>query len=207
MPNWCSNWITISGDKKTIKTLRYAMESVKDKPEDSSGIFTALVGTEPTITKEDYDKGGWYNGNIGFWGTKWDVSYESCNFDFENENTITMSPETAWSPPIDFGKHLARMYGVSVVLEYSEGGCDFAGKTTINPDGAFEEEDFSYRHGMYKLNNDEFWMNMEGDIECYLDDEPEGNVAGFLAYYDIDFLTEDDIKELDKMFESAKKEM
>ena len=75
MPNWCNNSIKISGDKKMISTLVRVIESTKDT-EDK--VFQSLIGYPDHMTKADYDK-DWYDTNIGWFGTKWDVSYDTCN--------------------------------------------------------------------------------------------------------------------------------
>jgi hypothetical protein len=42
---------------------------------------------------QEYEKGGWFNSNVGWFGTKWDVSYSDCQFEF-NDDHIIMMPQT-----------------------------------------------------------------------------------------------------------------
>lgn len=195
MPNWCSNTITITGTKEQIGLLTRILE---DEPKTKSGeciVFQSLIGIQPDVSKEDYDNGAWYNANTNYFGTKWDVDYESCNFVFDEE-CITMSPETAWSPPINFGIVLHEMYGVNVGLFYSEGGCDFCGKTTINEDGTFEE-DYGYNEGNYHFDNEYFWEGIvESQIEYGIEEEKD--VDEFLN--DFPYLSTEDREELRKLY-------
>jgi hypothetical protein len=77
----------------------------------------------------------WYSWNISNWGTKWDfgkdeyddpvvvnkVVMESGTF-YE----VNVSPNTAWSPPIDFYNHLMGL-GYNVHASYFEPGMAFCG--------------------------------------------------------------------------------
>ena len=76
MPNWCNNSIRINGDEKTISALVRVIENTKDGED---RVFQSLIGYPDHMTKADYDK-DWYDTNIGWFGTKWDVSYSSCHF-------------------------------------------------------------------------------------------------------------------------------
>ena len=96
MPNWCSNYIVISGDVDKISLLKNVLEDVPKSKEDDSIVFTTLIGKEPEISTEDYEKGGWFDSNVKWFGTKWDVSYSDCQFEF-GDDSIIMMPMTAWS--------------------------------------------------------------------------------------------------------------
>lgn len=197
MPNWCNNFIEIQGDKKTIQKLTRIIKSSDIPGDDSRGVFSALIGTEPSVTAEDYDKGAWYNANTSWFGTKWDISYDEHSFTFEDES-ISIQCETAWSPPIQFLATLGKMYGVSSVITYEEGGCDFAGRTTINEEGDIvEEEDYRYNEGMYILDNEVFWMNLENDFDYYADENtsPDDLVSNY------EYVTDEDKLEIKKLYE------
>jgi len=94
------------------------------------------------------------------WGTKSDVMYCHCDFEIRGR-TIVMSPDTAWSPPIQFCQHLSEKFKVDVDINYSEPGCNFAGRTMINKKGVvIMDENYSYTQGKYILNNKEFWTSL-----------------------------------------------
>lgn len=198
MPNWCSNNISITGSKTSISKIKKVIESIEDSQ--SPVVFEKLVGIEPTITQEDYDKGGWYNSNVNYWGTKWDVNVNECNFIFEDQS-IHMSPDTAWSPPIGFGVALAKKYKVEVTMDYEEPGCDFCGRTLIEKNGEKDEEDYSFLEGKYYFDNESFWYEIDSEIEYYRDENDEGkkSVEEYVEER-YSFVSEEDKKEIIKMF-------
>ena len=57
------------------------------------------------MTPADYVN-KWYDSNVNHWGCKWDVSIDGCSWEF-NEDIITATFDTAWSPPIGFCQKLA----------------------------------------------------------------------------------------------------
>lgn len=175
MPNWCNNSITITGDKKIISGITRLIESIKKEGEKEPGVFETLVGREPHITQQKYDNGEWYSSNVNYWGCKWDVSYDDCCFTFDEES-ITLHPNTAWSPPIEFCKTMVKEYKkIKIHIFYSEGGNDFCGQADIylDEDGDIccEEEDYGYSEGLYVLDKDGFWGEVESMIDSYLDEE------------------------------------
>jgi len=197
MPNWCNNHIIISGDKNKISLLKNIIEDVTKIKEDESIVFTTLVGKEPTITTEEYEKGGWFNSNVGWFGTKWDVSYSDCQFEF-NDDHIIMMPQTAWSPPVGFVSNLCKMYGVTAVMDYDEGGCDFCGRATIDIDGEIDEEDYGFNEGKYYFDNEYFWESLiENDLEYAMEEE----ITKDQFLLDHSYINEDDLKELGEMYD------
>ena len=197
MPNWCTNYILIRGDENKISLLKNILEDVpKNKPDDCI-VFTTLIGKEPTISTEDYEKGGWFDSNVNWFGTKWDVSYSECQFDF-NDDHIVMMPSTAWSPPIYFVSNLCKMYGVTAVMDYDEGGCDFCGRTIVDIDGEIDEDDYGFNEGKYHFDNEYFWESIvESDLEYAL----EQDVTKSEFILDHSYVSEDDKKELEKMYD------
>ena len=183
--------------KNKISLLKNILEDVpKNKPDDCI-IFTTLIGKEPTISTEDYEKGGWFDSNVNWFGTKWDVSYSECQFDF-NDDHIVMMPSTAWSPPIYFVSNLCKMYGVTAVMDYDEGGCNFCGRATIDIDGGIEVEDYGYNEGKYHFDNEYFWESLvESDLEYAMEEE----ITKSQFILDHPYVNEDDKKELEKMYD------
>lgn len=202
MPNWCSNWIVISGDKKKINIIKSALENLEDK--NKSNVFETLIGTNPSLTLEEYEK-NWYQSNMDRYGTKWDVSYNECQPRYDDENTIVIMPETAWSPPIEFCRNLCKMYGVSVQIEYEEAGCDFAGSTKIDNEGLISEEnDYSFMEGTYRLNPEQFWSLVESDLHYKLSENSNYTIDDYIKEYDVTYISESDQKELHRFFDDVK---
>lgn len=196
MPNWCNNYIVITGSKEKISLLTKVIEDVPKQKSDESIVFETLIGTQPTITKEEHEKGGWYEANKDWFGTKWDVSYNDCQFEF-GEEQITMSPLTAWSPPIQFASNLCRMYGVSVEMTYDECACDFYGRTTVDENGDYSEEDYSYNEGAYHFDDEYFWESViQNDMEYAM--EENKSVEEFVEDYP--YVTPEDKEEIRKVY-------
>jgi hypothetical protein len=202
MPNWCSNSIVITGDKDKIKKIKRVLSSI-DKNGDDNRVFQSLVGRDETLSEAEFESGAWYNSNINRFGCKWDVDYDTCNFDLDSDDCITMSPETAWSPPEGFCRLLAEQYGVDVVLEYSEPGCDFAGRLSITADGDEEADNYAYLEGLYYLDESYFWMEVNSNLEYEFDDEPRS-----LEEWLEDFTYVSDIgkKELISLYEEVREQ-
>lgn len=204
MPNWCSNYITISGNERTINVIKSALDGIEDKTK--SNVFETLIGIPPDITKEEYEN-DWYDSNLKRFGTKWDVSYIDCSFNFYDDY-ITMMPETAWSPPTEFCINLCKMYGVSVKMEYSEPGCNFAGITEIDTEGLIvEEKDYGYLEGIYHQDAELFWHEVQSDLESEFENDSEYILDTYIKDYEVDFLTEMERKELCEFFEEIKKDI
>lgn len=173
MPNWCNNYITITGDADKIKKIGQLIEL--SKREGEGGLFMTLVGIPEGITPAQHNT-DWWDIHISYWGCKWDITTEDHSIDID-ENYIGISCETAWSPPIPFCQKVAEMFGVDVKITYEEGGMGFAGQALCYPDGTQEDTEYEYDEGMYHLNKDEFWDSivpnfLEGFYES-IDEEGE----------------------------------
>ena len=198
MPNWCNNNITINGDEGTIRTLTAVLKSLKtDDEEQSSDVFKSLIGLPQHMSDGDY-KEKWYDTNIGWFGTKWDISYDEHAFTF-TKNEISFFCETAWSPPIPFLQNLCEMYKVNANLFYSEGGVGFSGETTFTwNDGELDvyDDECGYLEGIYKYSREEFWSEVESRVDSILDEEL--SLEDFISEFD--FVSEEDTLELTRLY-------
>ena len=189
MPNWCNNFITISGEKDKIDRIKTILNL-----RDDNNFFTALLG----IT----DETNWYVENLNNLGTKWDCIVDTDSID-ETDSEINFSCESAWSPPVSGMVSVCKKYGVACIMIYEEAGNDFYGKTTINSDGWYDQEEYGYREGMYVLDNDWFWENLSDNdmvyiIEEILDDMESDNTYTINEFVKREFcyVTEDDSKKI-----------
>lgn len=190
MPNYCNNFITITGDIDAISKIKAILE---DPNVDT--VFHPLVGIPTGMSEQEY-RDNWYNTNIDFWGTKWDVRVEDSNIEFESD-CITMSPDTAWSPPIGFARELHSKFGVDVEIEYSESGCDFAGKFIIDSDGECDEC-YGYMEGLYRFDVDLFWFEFTDRLKYMFADGDSTSLEQILEEHS--FLDKDDIEEATKIY-------
>lgn len=199
MPNWCNNYIKISGDESTIRTLTSVIKSLKSSDDNgpSDDVFKSLIGLPQHMSDGDY-KEKWYDTNIEWFGTKWDISYEEHSFTFSKDE-ITLSCETAWSPPIPFLENLCKMYKVNAYLFYSEGGVGFAGESTFNwVNGELEvyDDECGYLEGIYKYSNEEFWSEVEYRADSILDEDQ--SLEDFLGEFE--FVSDEDKVELTRIY-------
>ena len=168
MPNWCNNSINIYGDEGTISTLTSVLKGLKS----NDYVFQSLIGIPSHMSEADY-KDKWYDTNIEWFGTKWDISADEHAFTFGKEE-ISFFCETAWSPPIQFLENLCKMYKINAHIFYSEGGIGFAGQTDfIWTDGELDinDQEYGYLEGLYILSEDEFWSEVDYQADCILDED------------------------------------
>ena len=209
MPNWCYNEIMVKGHPDDIKKISNILQN-QEKKEDF-GLFQSLIGLpEGTdIEKyESYECDYWYDINVDWFGTKWDVSLEFV--DEIKDDYILLKGETAWSPPINFCKELSERYNVQVEMYFEEPGCDFCGKCWIEPELGSLEEVYDYHHGVYRFEGFQEWYDRYWDsLSDYLlneqneDDSPNFKMTILKTF---PFLNEEEIEkltqELKKLFET-----
>jgi hypothetical protein len=158
MPNWCYNTATLSNEDKT-----------------------KIDGLEQELLKEDAQPfnylrpnpdGEWdYGWSCENWGTKWDVSMH--DWEREDDNTIVMHFDTAWSPPIALYDFLNEN-GWSVRALYHEPGMGFAGRFEDGYDDYYEF-DYTNREEIENLPEDiadfaNVWDELERHEEEQLED-------------------------------------
>lgn len=191
MPNWCWNFIEIKGESEPIQKLTDKINDAIQKK--SETLMQDLLEIE--ISEED-----WYDERINNFGCKWDFNADPYIFNFIGENEITISIESAWSPPINFLEKLCKKYNVSATIFYEEGGNDFAGKADVSPDG-ITDECYPFLEGLYRIDRESFWNEAQSCVEyafdCY-DEKPTWE--SFKKEFT--FLDESSLKELEELFNS-----
>tara|TARA_R110002020_G_scaffold474126_2_gene704699 strand:- start:31 stop:666 length:636 start_codon:yes stop_codon:yes gene_type:complete len=183
MPNYCWNHVTIKGNTKQINKIYKKLRKYKD-----CNYFTAFGDfvLDKGKIDDDYeaikDRYGDNFDTIYVYGTKW--------WDFEEngimeklshvkDSVITVSGDSAWSPPVKLIKEICKYYKVSATMEYEEPGCDFGGETIIDEQGITEENDYEYGEWKYRQDHvdyiyEELRYNYEGNIDELDDDIKEG---------------------------------
>ena len=202
MPNWCYNHLTITGDKKNLDRIKFHLEDIEKKDNQSPGVFMALVGRDQSIELNEYEHGGWYQANIDYWGCKWDVSYDESGLDY-TDDSITMSFNSAYSPPVPFIQHLGRLFNVQCELYYEEPSCDFCGKSYFNNEDGLTEEDYTYNEGRFVFDKDNFFESIDGDIEYLIESDEDVTFESVKEMFS--FITGDkDLKRLEEIFNDIK---
>ena len=116
MPNWCDNYLELTGPRDKVKAIMDAATSA----EMDNGMFQHIAPLNDDV--------GVF-GAAEEWGTKWDVNdaelieYE----DFDDDDVkVTLAFSTAWAPPISIYERLEND-GFSVFAAYYEPGMMFCG--------------------------------------------------------------------------------
>ena len=152
MPNWCSNVITISHDdpemiekiaaidgtdKGVLQTLVPCPEELLDPDLTTwSRDREEEIEAKKKAAREKYGFESWYDWNIAHWSTKWDLC--EPQFNRIDDNTIQISCETAWSPPLTALERLIED-GYNIRALYYEGGMVFAGIWDNGVDECYQE--------------------------------------------------------------------
>lgn len=200
MPNWCNNYITISGDKEKMKPIYdYFKKSQVDYEEHSEKVRVIheknpeawknidmfippldenLVMNTLVPHDEEYQRikeNGEFiiNPQDNFYGTKWDFNFSEANLNQLDEDCITLAPSTAWSPPTAFCERLSKKYDVCVRVEFEEPGIGFVGVEEYDNGEITEQLIYeNYLEGLYYLQNESFWENeVENTIEYCKEEE------------------------------------
>ncbi|MCQ2284556.1 MAG: hypothetical protein MJZ57_06620 [Bacteroidales bacterium] len=134
MPNWCENLLKVAGEKKEAE--RFLNDGVADeKWAISHYIPTPKELLENGSRDENvlaelrrkYGHDHWYEWRLANYGCKWDceAEYEMVRWD---DGTLLIEFDSPWSPPVEFLRHVQRMYPkLDFELLYMELGCFFAG--------------------------------------------------------------------------------
>lgn len=148
MPNWCGNKLFLTGEIAKIKHL--VLELLR------TNSFFELIAPTPKNIENSADI------ELEIWGTKWDISVSSIKnidtvrdfLECEDNNTLIMVFNTAWSPPIKVYDKLFAM-GFDIYAIYWEPGSCFCG--CYNNGEKIEDRITGYRSNLplYLINEEE----------------------------------------------------
>ena len=153
MPNWCTNIITFTHDDHEMiekiaavdGTDTGVLQTLLPCPEEllDPDLTTWSHGPEQTARDlkqaalaEKYGYKSWYDWQVANWGTKWDLS--EVSFNRIDNNTIQLSCDTAWSPPLTALESLMAQ-GYSIQALYYEPGMVFAGIWDNGDDQCYQD--------------------------------------------------------------------
>lgn len=189
MPNWCNNHIVISGEKSNMKPIydyfnegqkiidKYYDDCKKYREENPDATDNGVSWEDNLVMNtlvphdEEYqqikESGNFLlNPQTRFYGTKWDFDLRESNLYEVSEESISLSPSTAWSPPSEFCERLAKKYNVQVSIQFEEGGVGFVGKELFTSEGMVEQEIYEdYLEGLYVLDNETFWSMVDFELD------------------------------------------
>lgn len=131
MPNWCNNYATLTGPKEKIDELIVELK----KSDDRDTPYEILNKLRPNPSGE------WqYDWSVENWGTKWDISV--AGYEIVDDNTVTISFDSAWSPPTTLYEFL-QSEGWTVDAYYYEPGMAFCGRYQDGYDDYYEYSNLS----------------------------------------------------------------
>jgi len=124
MPNWCDNSVTIyHKDKSKIDAIEAGLASP-----DEQQLFNTILPNP---------SGEWdYEWSVNNWGSKWDASI--IDWERQDDNTIWVSFESAWSPPSTLYGFMHDEAGYDVRAFYYEPGMGFCGMFLDGYDDYYE---------------------------------------------------------------------
>lgn len=153
MPNWCNNDLNlyhedpemINRAEAALKEGRLFSEFVPCPKELSDtvagggweGYEKELNEFKQALNVKYFGYKDWYSFNLSRWGTKWDAC-EPCVIRV-SDDTLSVSFDTAWSPPIAFYEAITEL-GFVVKALYYESGMSFCGSWDDGIDEYFNIE-------------------------------------------------------------------
>ena len=116
MPNHTDNRVILShDDSQQIDAIYNVMNT------DDTELLNHIIPMPP----EEEIASGWYDWRLEHWGTKWDIYNATC--ERMDANTLVLSFDTAWSPPIPIYDKLVEM-GFEVNARYLDEGWLYVGE-------------------------------------------------------------------------------
>lgn len=222
MPNWCSNFVTISPSSndtegKGFKNFKAKMSLIQDDMTETKEVWTGVC--DYFVGHEDDYESNWYDHNCRMYGAKWQPSLEDFVSNYsDQDDSITLSFDSAWSPLTEFSKKLAIAFNLNIEHQFEEMGNDFAGQLVVDGDEVMEEWSAGYWEGLYQIDDDHFFESISNEFECWTEDlmdEIDSNdtdeevTEKATEYFDnreMDFLPKDKLEELRNDFINSVKE-
>ncbi len=143
MPNWCNNDLILKhADEAQIDKALAAFKEGKlldtfvpvppELKETMAGHYGDPYKDElhkftQQLNIKYFGYANWYDFAVAEWGTKWDIGGSDASIIQRDANTIEMSFESAWSPPIGAYEKLQAL-GFNVTGYYWEPGMGFCGR-------------------------------------------------------------------------------
>lgn len=166
MPNWVTNKVRLTGNKKDVESFKekhFTIDEDKEKQFDfetiipmPKNIFRGNLGQEE---RNLYGNNNWYDWSIENWGTKWN-SRNCCIYDTFNSkdnSELNFSFDTAWSFPFQIFTELAKQYpNMEFEVEFADEdvGRNCGSVSIINGEMTFDDRDGDEDFAMDVLNID-----------------------------------------------------
>jgi len=175
MPNWCNNYIVISGEKDNMKPIYDFFNDNNTRENHTCLVMNSLVPHDEEYRSIEESGAFLLNPQVNFYGTKWDFDISEANLGDITEERITLSPSTAWSPPSEFCRRLTKLHNVHIELNFEECGVGFVGQEEFEGGEMTGQIMYdNYAEGLYFLDTDTFWDSTAlNEIEYILEEDEE----------------------------------
>ena len=188
MPNWCTNYMTVQGQKEDVQAFAKAVVDVEERDNNThnipASIFDKLlpmpengrkemtnaegevIGSAFTDPERDGDAyiDGW-KWTVQNWGTKWG----DCDTTFSNHgDSLEFFYQTAWSPANY--TTISKMFpNLTFIIKYEEGGMCFLG-AEVYQNGIYTQYDGEYPDLRMEEDGDYDWDAHDLAIEKAMED-------------------------------------
>lgn len=186
MPNWSYNKLEIV-KRNNENGFERIKNIVQTKKNTQCKLFDSLIGK-----RKDYTDDNWYDHNVKYYGTKWDVSYDEIKLE-AFDDTLHLEFLTAWWPPIHFIDKLCEIYEVDSTLVYSEPLVGFAGCYVVDECGSTDDAR-TLLEGLYVYDKEQFWDEVNFQVTDCCTEERGINLMlnSFRSY-----VSDDDMKKIE----------
>lgn len=193
MANHCYNYIEFTGTSDRVTALQEGLVKLS-RDEDSETFKDACdkafgLQSPPTADYKYYGT-KWFEFVIELVNDSWNESVEGFEDTPITYCSIVISGDSAWSPPEKLTQELCRAYRVRARHEYEEQGMDFAGITTFDEEGDYDQETYTYWEFKYKHDQDWWWDEVVYQIQEGYRYESYSEFAEDHPYADIEDLNE-----------------
>ena len=152
MPNWCNNTVQIRhADPFMIERVRKAfndgglLQEFIPCPQDLLDTVAGFPGEDQreaheariASNLEKYGHKDWYDWQVANWGTKWDIGADGQPALDQDDGSLVLNFDSAWSPPVNAYEKLMDL-GFEIKAYYFEPGMAFAGIWDNGDDDYYE---------------------------------------------------------------------
>jgi hypothetical protein len=142
MPNWCSNYLTITAEPPVITALLAKAKGKASPHSDQERQFSYLPFLQEKIDACEDFAAQWYGFMLANVGCKWFPDIDPDALCVE-DGRVSVPFSSPWSPPVEGTRAIAEWmrgqgFAFRLQLTYEESGCAFCGVFTADEDG---EED------------------------------------------------------------------
>ena len=167
MANNCYNYVTFEGSNESLRKLQDKFDRYGD-----CKYFTEFG--DFVLDLSEIDNNAWMNSvrkdHPYDYGTKW-WDFEIHERDYFKDEDMTISGDSAWSPPIGLIEQICKKYKLTAEMEYEEGGMDFAGFVTVGHTGVIMHREMTAHQYYYESDTGNWIENLSYNYDGADEDE------------------------------------